>query len=85
MIFCEFLKKIGGRIPNLNMLIILVNLSRSTRYFYTKDVSALITDYRDIFGVWCKFQVCHAPLCSIFEKKLWGFNPEHVDHFRELI
>ena len=66
-------EKTGGGIRTLNMLIVLVDWYSSSWYIYTKDISILTTDYCAIFEVWCKLQVCHAPLCSIFKNNGCGF------------
>ena len=63
-----FFEKIGGGIPTLNFLIIFINRSSSIWYTYTKYVSFLTTEQRAIFVLWCKAQVYHKSLRSIFEK-----------------
>ena len=68
------------------MLIVFVDCYSSSWYIYTEDVSVLKIEHRAIFEVWTNLRVCHAPLCSIFEREwLWGSNPEHIDHFCEQI
>ena len=49
----------GGGIPNLNMLIVFMNLYISIWSIYTKDLSYLTAYKRAIIELWCTVQVCH--------------------------
>ena len=69
---CSISEKNSCGVRTLNTLIIFVEWFSLSCSIYTKYISILKTGERAIFELWFKVHVCHAPLCSIIQKKGCG-------------